>query len=63
MLEDARAAKVRSAMAPSDIAIASAVSSGGIVSRRELADRRAAAARVTEISAPAGSGKPFLLRR
>ena len=33
-----------------------------IVSRRELFERLAGAARVTEVSAPAGSGKTFLLR-
>ena len=49
-------------MAPLDTAIASAAASGGIVSRRELFERLAAAARVTVISAPAGSGKTFLLR-
>ena len=57
-----RAAKIHSAVAPSDTAIASAASNGGIVSRRELFERLAGAARVTEISAPAGSGKTFLLR-
>jgi LuxR family maltose regulon positive regulatory protein len=46
----------------SDAAIASAASRGGIVSRPELFERLADAARVTEISAPAGSGKTFLLR-
>jgi LuxR family maltose regulon positive regulatory protein len=35
---------------------------GGIVSRRELFERLGGAARVTEVSAPAGSGKTFLLR-
>ena len=35
---------------------------GGIVSRPELFERLAGAARVTEVSAPAGSGKTFLLR-
>lgn len=60
--EGRRAAKIWSAVAPSDTAIASAASSGGIVSRPELFERLAGAARVTEISAPAGSGKTFLLR-
>jgi LuxR family maltose regulon positive regulatory protein len=49
-------------VAPSDTAIASAASRGGIVSRRELFERLAGGARVTEVSAPAGSGKTFLLR-
>jgi LuxR family transcriptional regulator, maltose regulon positive regulatory protein len=49
-------------VAPSETAIASATSRGGIVSRRELFERLAGAARVTEVSAPAGSGKTFLLR-
>lgn len=49
-------------MAPSETAIASAASRGGIVSRRELFEPLAGAARVTEVSAPAGSGKTFLLR-
>ena len=35
---------------------------GGIVCRRELFERLQGAARVTQISAPAGSGKTFLLR-
>ena len=35
---------------------------GGIVSRRELFERLGRAARVTEVSAPAGSGKTLLLR-
>src|SRR5690242_9094177 len=35
---------------------------GGIVSRRGLFERLGRAARVTQISAPAGSGKTFLLR-
>jgi LuxR family maltose regulon positive regulatory protein len=35
---------------------------GGIVSRRELVERLAEAARVVIVSAPAGSGKTFLLR-
>jgi LuxR family transcriptional regulator, maltose regulon positive regulatory protein len=35
---------------------------GGIVSRRGLFEQLAGAARVTQISAPAGSGKTFLLR-
>ena len=35
---------------------------GGIVSRRGLFERLGSAARVTQISAPAGSGKTFLLR-
>ena len=35
---------------------------GGIVSRRGLFERLGGAARVTQISAPAGSGKTFLLR-
>jgi LuxR family maltose regulon positive regulatory protein len=35
---------------------------GGIVFRRGLFARLGAAARVTQISAPAGSGKTFLLR-
>src|ERR1700749_1956274 len=35
---------------------------GGIVSRGELVERLAAAARVVIVSAPAGSGKTFLLR-
>jgi LuxR family transcriptional regulator, maltose regulon positive regulatory protein len=35
---------------------------GGIVSRRRLFERLEAAARVTQVSAPAGSGKTFLLR-
>ncbi|HYZ55771.1 MAG TPA: LuxR C-terminal-related transcriptional regulator [Streptosporangiaceae bacterium] len=34
----------------------------GIVSRRALFERLAGAARVTQVSAPAGSGKTFLLR-
>ena len=34
----------------------------GVVSRRELFERLGRAARVTEVSAPAGSGKTFLLR-
>jgi LuxR family maltose regulon positive regulatory protein len=34
----------------------------GIVARRELLDRLAGAGRVTVVSAPAGSGKTFLLR-
>ena len=38
------------------------VARGGIVSRRELLARLAEAARVTVLSAPAGSGKTFLLR-
>ena len=49
-------------MAPSETAIASAASRGGIVSRQELIERLAGAARVTEVSAPAGSGKTILLR-
>ena len=49
-------------MAPSQTAIASAASRAGIVARRELFGRLAGAARVTEVSAPAGSGKTFLLR-
>jgi LuxR family transcriptional regulator, maltose regulon positive regulatory protein len=49
-------------VASSDTAIASAASRGGIVSRRELFERLAGAARVMEVSAPAGSGKTFLLR-
>jgi LuxR family maltose regulon positive regulatory protein len=36
--------------------------SGGIVSRRPLMGRLGQATRVTEVSAPAGSGKTFLLR-
>jgi LuxR family transcriptional regulator, maltose regulon positive regulatory protein len=35
---------------------------GGVVSRRGLFERLGSAARVTQISAPAGSGKTFLLR-
>src|ERR1700759_465461 len=35
---------------------------GGIVSRRGLFERLGSAARVTQISAPAGTGKTFLLR-
>jgi LuxR family maltose regulon positive regulatory protein len=35
---------------------------GGIVSRRGLFERLGGAARITEVSAPAGSGKTFLLR-
>jgi LuxR family maltose regulon positive regulatory protein len=35
---------------------------GGIVSRRALFWRLSQAARVTKVSAPAGSGKTFLLR-
>jgi LuxR family transcriptional regulator, maltose regulon positive regulatory protein len=35
---------------------------GGIVFRRELFERLGSAARVTQVSAPAGSGKTFLLR-
>jgi LuxR family maltose regulon positive regulatory protein len=35
---------------------------GGIISRRELFGRLGGAARVTQISAPPGSGKTFLLR-
>ena len=35
---------------------------GGIVSRRALFERLAGAGRVTQVSAPAGSGKTFLLR-
>ena len=35
---------------------------GGTVSRRALSDRLARAGRVTQLSAPAGSGKTFLLR-
>jgi LuxR family transcriptional regulator, maltose regulon positive regulatory protein len=54
--------KIQSAVAPSDIAIASAADGGGIVSRSELFEQLAGAARVTEVSAPAGSGKTFLLR-
>jgi LuxR family maltose regulon positive regulatory protein len=49
-------------VAPTETAIASAASRGGIVSRRELFERLDGAARVTEVSAPAGSGKTFLLR-
>ncbi|MGH2862498.1 MAG: LuxR C-terminal-related transcriptional regulator, partial [Solirubrobacteraceae bacterium] len=49
-------------MALSDTAVASAVSRGGIVARRELFDRLAGATRVTEVAAPAGSGKTLLLR-
>jgi LuxR family transcriptional regulator, maltose regulon positive regulatory protein len=59
--EKRRAANIQSAVAPSDTAIAPAFG-GGIVSRRELFERLAGAARVTEVSAPAGSGKTFLLR-
>jgi LuxR family transcriptional regulator, maltose regulon positive regulatory protein len=47
---------------PSDTAVASAAARGGIVPRRELFERLSGAARVTEVSAPAGSGKTFLLR-
>jgi LuxR family maltose regulon positive regulatory protein len=39
-----------------------AAARGGIVSRGELVERLAAAARVVIVSAPAGSGKTFLLR-
>ncbi|HEY5015431.1 MAG TPA: hypothetical protein VII59_01485, partial [Streptosporangiaceae bacterium] len=35
---------------------------GGIVSRRALFERLGRAGRVTQVSAPAGSGKTFLLR-
>src|SRR5690349_25133564 len=35
---------------------------GGIVSRRGLFERLGRAGRVTQVSAPAGSGKTFLLR-
>jgi LuxR family maltose regulon positive regulatory protein len=35
---------------------------GGVVSRRALFERLGGAGRVTEVSAPAGSGKTFLLR-
>jgi LuxR family transcriptional regulator, maltose regulon positive regulatory protein len=49
-------------VAPSDTAVASAAARGGVVPRRELFERLAGAARVTEVSAPAGSGKTFLLR-
>ena len=49
-------------MAPSDTVIASAAAAGGTVSRRELFEQLGGAARVTEVSAPAGSGKTFLLR-
>jgi LuxR family transcriptional regulator, maltose regulon positive regulatory protein len=49
-------------VAPSDTVIASAAAAGGTVSRRELFEQLAGAARVTEVSAPAGSGKTFLLR-
>src|SRR5690242_21574058 len=36
--------------------------SGGIVSRRALFERLGRAGRITQVSAPAGSGKTFLLR-
>jgi LuxR family transcriptional regulator, maltose regulon positive regulatory protein len=49
-------------VARSDTAVASAAARGGIVSRPGLYKRLAGAARVTEVSAPAGSGKTFLLR-
>ncbi|MGH2836227.1 MAG: AAA family ATPase, partial [Solirubrobacteraceae bacterium] len=50
-------------MAPWDVAVVSAAASrGGIVVRRQLFERLAGAARVTEVSAPAGSGKTSLLR-
>jgi LuxR family transcriptional regulator, maltose regulon positive regulatory protein len=39
-----------------------ATAKGGIVSRAQLVERLAAAARVVIVSAPAGSGKTFLLR-
>jgi LuxR family transcriptional regulator, maltose regulon positive regulatory protein len=48
-------------VAPSDTAVAPAAARG-IVPRRELFERLSGAARVTEVSAPAGSGKTFLLR-
>jgi LuxR family transcriptional regulator, maltose regulon positive regulatory protein len=51
-----------SAVAPSDTAVASAAPRGRIVPRHELFERLSSAARVTEVSAPAGSGKTFLLR-
>src|ERR1700758_44761 len=35
---------------------------GGIVSRRALFERLSRAGRITQVSAPAGSGKTFLLR-
>ena len=54
--------KIQSAVAPLDTAIGSTAAGGGIVSRRELFEQLAGAARVTEVSAPAGSGKTFLLR-
>ncbi|MGH2854696.1 MAG: LuxR C-terminal-related transcriptional regulator [Solirubrobacteraceae bacterium] len=57
-----RGAEIQGAATASDPGIASAGSRGGIVPRRELFQRLAGAARVTEISAPAGSGKTFLLR-
>jgi LuxR family maltose regulon positive regulatory protein len=49
---------VRSGIA--NIPVAAAV--GGVVSRRALFERLGRAGRVTEVSAPAGSGKTFLLR-
>jgi LuxR family transcriptional regulator, maltose regulon positive regulatory protein len=49
-------------VAPSDLSVVSAAARGGIVPRRELFERLSGAARVTEVSAPAGSGKTFLLR-
>ncbi|MGH2856781.1 MAG: hypothetical protein ACRDMJ_04785, partial [Solirubrobacteraceae bacterium] len=50
-------------MAPWDVAVVSAAASrGGIVERPQLFERLAGAARVTEVSAPAGSGKTSLLR-
>ena len=41
---------------------AAPVARGGIVSRRGLVARLTGAGRVTVVSAPAGSGKTFLLR-
>jgi len=60
--EERRPAKIQGSVAPLDTAIGSSASRDGIVSRRELFERLAGAARVTKVSAPAGSGKTFLLR-
>ncbi|HTP18752.1 MAG TPA: LuxR C-terminal-related transcriptional regulator [Solirubrobacteraceae bacterium] len=60
--DERRGAKIQSAVAPSDTAVASAAARDGVVPRRELFERLAGAACVTEVSAPAGSGKTFLLR-
>jgi LuxR family maltose regulon positive regulatory protein len=49
-------------VALSDNAVASVAASGAIVSRRGLFGRLTGAARVTEVSAAAGTGKTFLLR-